>query len=115
MSLDQVFHALSDPTRRAILERLAAGESTVGELARPFAITQPAISHHLKVLASAGLVVMTRDGRVTRCRLEPARLRDAGAWAAKVEGFWTERVARLRGALERLASDTSHNGEGGKR
>lgn len=112
MSLDQVFHALSDPTRRAILERLAVGESTVGDLAKPFAITQPAISHHLKVLAGAGLVVMTKDGRMTRCRLEPTRLRDAGAWAAEVEGFWTERVARLRGALERLAS---HDGEGGKR
>ena len=114
MSLDQVFHALSDPTRRAILERLSAGEATVGELAQPFAMTQPAISHHLKVLSSAGLVVMTRDGRLTRCRLEPARLREAGAWAAKVEGFWTGRVAQLRLALERLAITAEADGPDGE-
>jgi len=104
MNLDRVFHALSDPTRRALLERLSTGEATVGELAGPFAMTQPAISHHLKVLAQAGLVVMTKQGRMTRCRLEPARLREASEWAVKVEAFWSGRMARLQQTLARMAT-----------
>lgn len=98
MDLEPVFKALADPTRMAIVQQLANGEATVGELAAPFDVTQPAISHHLKVLGQAGLVVMTRDGRLTRCRLEPRALRAVGTWAHDIECFWTDRV----GALQRL-------------
>lgn len=99
MDLDPIFRALADPTRRKLVQRLATGEATVGELAAPFEIGQPAISHHLKVLSEAGLVDMTRTGRTTVCRLHPAPLREARAWMRDCEAFWDERVARLQGTL----------------
>jgi DNA-binding transcriptional ArsR family regulator len=88
-ALDQSLAALADPTRRAILERLSAGEASVGELAAPFALTQPAISHHLRVLERAGLVTRGRDGTRRPVRLAPAGLRPLDAW-----------LARFRDALE---------------
>lgn len=97
--LDAVFRALADPTRRALVERLARGSATVGELAAPFEVSQPAISHHLKVLAEAGLVVMTREGRTTKVQLEPSALGSVRDWARRHEGFWRERVARLDALL----------------
>lgn len=94
-----MFRALADPTRRALVERLARGHATVGELAAPFEVSQPAISHHLKVLAQAGLVVMTREGRTTKVRLEPEALGGVRDWARQHERFWKERVARLDALL----------------
>lgn len=112
MNLDPVFRALSDPTRRALVQRLATGEATVGELAAPFEISQPAISHHLKVLAEAGLVVMVRSGRRTVCRLQPEPLRQARAWMRDCEAFWEGRVARLQSMLaETKAAATMHQAE----
>jgi DNA-binding transcriptional ArsR family regulator len=100
-SLDATFAALADPTRRAILHRLAAGETTVGALARPFHISLPAISKHLRVLERAGLLVRRRDGRVRRCRLVVRPMRAADAWIARYRRFWEhhlDRLARYLGA-----------------
>ncbi|HEY1899980.1 MAG TPA: metalloregulator ArsR/SmtB family transcription factor [Steroidobacteraceae bacterium] len=79
-ALDRTFHALADPTRRAILVRLASGPATVGELAQPFAMSLPAISRHLKVLAEAALIQNQRDGKGRRCQLQPQALGSARAW-----------------------------------
>ncbi|WP_432994119.1 ArsR/SmtB family transcription factor [Dactylosporangium sp. CA-233914] len=93
--LSAVFGALADPTRRAILARLARGEATVGELARPFAMSQPAVSRHLRVLEQAGLV--SRHARATArlSRLEAAPLREATRWLADYREYWTQSHARL--------------------
>jgi DNA-binding transcriptional ArsR family regulator len=93
--LSQTFQALADPTRRAILARLAQGEATVGELARPFDISLPAISRHLKVLEAAGLIARERAAQWRRCRLDPAALGDAVSWIEQTRAFW-------RGSLDRL-------------
>jgi DNA-binding transcriptional ArsR family regulator len=95
VGLDATFAALADPTRRAILARLAAGERTVGELARPFAMSLPAVSRHLKVLEQASLVVKTRAGQTRLCRLNPARLGEAAEWLAFYQRFWGESFDRL--------------------
>ena len=87
--------ALADPTRRAILARLALGETDVGELARPFDMTLPAISKHLKVLERAGLVSRSRDAQWRPCKLEPAPLRDAAGWVEQYRRFWETRLDRL--------------------
>jgi DNA-binding transcriptional ArsR family regulator len=99
--LDRTFGALADGTRRAILGRLARGESTVGELASPFRVSRPAISKHLRVLERAGLVRRTRDGRVSRCVLDAAGLREAAEWVARYRAFWTERLDALARLMER--------------
>lgn len=96
-NLDQTFGALADSTRRAILVRLASGEATVGELARPFEISRPAISKHLRVLEKAGLVQRTVDGRISRCELDAAPMRDAAEWVEYYRKFW-------EGQLDLLAS-----------
>ena len=88
MTLDATFSALSDPTRRAILARLALGAATVGELAEPFAISPPAISKHLRVLEGAGLMTREKEGRVHRCRLAPAPLHAAAEWLLFYQRFW---------------------------
>ena len=93
--LDITFAALSDPTRRAILARLAAGEATVTELAAPFAISLPAISKHLKVLERAGLILRGRDAQRRPCRLRAAPLGDASAWLGDYRRFWEESFDRL--------------------
>jgi DNA-binding transcriptional ArsR family regulator len=90
-----VFAALSDPTRRAIVERLLEGRATVGELAEPFAMSLAAVSKHVKVLERAGLVSQEREGRLRRCRLEPAPLRDADAFLARYRPFWTSSLDAL--------------------
>ena len=95
MNLDRTFAALSDPTRRAILARLALGEATAGELAEPFAISQPAISRHLRVLESATLIERTRDGQHRRCSLLPLALKDANDWLSFYSRFWNEGFDRL--------------------
>src|SRR3954447_4836724 len=94
-SLDATFAALADPTRRAILARLASGERSVTELAEPFAMTMPAISKHLRVLERAGLIARGRDAQRRPCRLEPAPLKDAVEWAERCRATWEQRFDRL--------------------
>ena len=93
--LSSTFAALADPTRRAILARLADGEATVGELAEPHAMSLPSISRHLKVLERAGLVVKGRSAQWRPCRLDPAPLAEADAWMAPYRTFFESRFARL--------------------
>jgi DNA-binding transcriptional ArsR family regulator len=93
--LDATFAALADPTRRAILARLAEGEASVKELAEPFAMTQPAISKHLKVLERAGLVERGRDAQRRPCRLVAEPMRAATEWLGDYRRFWTESYDRL--------------------
>jgi len=98
--LDQIFAALADPTRRAILTLLMAGDRTVGELAQPHAMSLAAISKHIHILAAAGLVRQEKAGRVVTCRILPDGLRAAGIWLQGVGGFDAEDYD----ALERLVS-----------
>ena len=100
--LDATFAALADPTRRAILARLATGEVSVRELAAPFAMTQPAISKHLKVLERAGLVSRGRDAQRRPCRLEARPLRAATTWLGGYRRFWGESFEQLDGVLDEL-------------
>ena len=106
--LNRVFHALADPTRRAILDRLAASEATVGHLARPFPLSFAAVSKHLGVLERAGLVTREARGRERVCRINPAALDDARAWLEFHERFWAGRLD----ALETVVGTGS--GESGK-
>jgi DNA-binding transcriptional ArsR family regulator len=100
--LDATFAALADPTRRAILARLASGEASVTELAAPFAMTQPAISKHLKVLERAGLITRGRDAQRRPCRLEAAPLKTATDWLARYREFWEQSFERLDEVLAEL-------------
>ena len=100
--LDRTFHALADPTRRAILARLAQGEATVNELAAPFDISLPAVSKHLKVLEQAGLISRGRDAQYRPCRLEPKPLTDAASWIETHRQHWEESFDRLANYLETL-------------
>lgn len=93
--LDQTFFALSDPTRRAILTRLATGEASVAELAEPFGISQPAISRHLKVLEHAGLISRGRDAQRRPARLDPQTMVEAGAWIEHYRTIWETTYQRL--------------------
>src|SRR5262245_2894048 len=102
MTLDATFSALADPTRRAILDRLAQQESSVTELAEPFEISLPAISKHLRVLERAGLLVQNREGRVLRCCLVAEPLHNAAAWIAGYQRFWEAQFDALAGYLETL-------------
>jgi DNA-binding transcriptional ArsR family regulator len=94
-SLSTTFSALADPTRRAILARLALGEATVTELARPFDMSLPGVSKHLKVLANAGLVEQGRNAQWRPCRLDPEPLRDISLWLEQYRRFWEESFDRL--------------------
>src|SRR5579875_48306 len=100
--LSTVFAALADPTRRAILARLAAGEATVTELAEPFAMSLPAISKHLKVLERAGLITRGRHAQWRPCRLEAGPLRDAAQWIDRYRQFWSESFDRLDAYLREV-------------
>lgn len=102
--LDRTFQALADPTRRAILARLALGETTVGQLAKPFEMSLPAISQHLNVLEEASLIVREREGQHRRCRLDPRGLRQASEWLEFYRRFWSDALDRLDAHLK--ASDT---------
>ena len=99
--LDSVFSALADPTRRAMLGRLAQGECTVTDLARPFPISLPAVSKHLKVLEKAGLIERRIDGRVHHCRLKPQPLQDATEWLQACRAYWEARLDALEDYLLR--------------
>jgi DNA-binding transcriptional ArsR family regulator len=100
--LDRTFGALADPTRRAILARLASGAASVQELAAPFDMSLPAVSKHLKVLERAGLVARARDGQRRPCRLTAAPLRDVADWAERYRRFWEESLDRLDDYLREL-------------
>lgn len=100
--LDATFTALADPTRRAILARLASGEASVTELAEPFAMSQPAISKHLKVLEKAGLISRGRDAQRRPCRLEAAPLGELSGWLDRYREHWEERLDRLEALLADL-------------
>src|SRR3954465_14073124 len=101
-ALNATFAALADPTRRAILARLAPGEASVSELAEPFAMSQPAISKHLKVLERAELISRGRDAQKRPRRLEPRRLAEANQWLEEYRRFWEQSYARLDAVLEEL-------------
>lgn len=104
--LDATFLALADPTRRAMLARLARGEASVAELARPFAISQPAISKHLKILERAGLVTVGQDAQRRPRRLEGKPLAEASAWLERYRASWEEHFERLDRVLEELQAGT---------
>jgi DNA-binding transcriptional ArsR family regulator len=104
---DVVFAALSDPTRRSIVRRLADGEATVLELAEPFPITLPAISRHLKVLERAGLISRGRDGQRRPCQLRPEPLVEIAAWAEHTRAAWELRLDRLDAHLRRTSDRTA--------
>lgn len=93
--LDQVFSALADPTRRAILAKLALGEATVNELVAPFNLRQPTISKHIKVLESAGLVLRSRSAQSRPVRLNPSSLMEVAKWLGDYQRFWTESLDQL--------------------
>lgn|SRR5690348_14397990 len=100
--LSSTFAALADPTRRAILARLALGETSVTELAEPFDMSLPAVSKHLKVLEKAGLIARGREAQWRPCKLEAARLRDVADWVERYRRFWEESFDRLEGYLKEL-------------
>jgi DNA-binding transcriptional ArsR family regulator len=108
--LDATFAALADPTRRAILARLASGEASVAELAEPFAMTQPAISKHLKVLERAGLISRGRDAQRRPRRLEAQPLAEATAWLEAYRRFWAGRFERLDALLDELKTEEKKRG-----
>ena len=102
--LNAVFSALADPTRRAILARLALGESTVSELAEPFDMSLPAVSKHLKVLEGAGLLTRARRGRTHRCQLDGRAMREAADWIEHYRAFWDGRLDALAAYLDKKDS-----------
>jgi DNA-binding transcriptional ArsR family regulator len=107
--LSETFGALADPTRRAILARLASGEASVTELASPFAMSMPAISKHLKVLERAGLIARGREAQWRPCRLQAAPLQDVARWVEHYRRFWEESFDRLDDYLRELkARDPKH-------
>jgi DNA-binding transcriptional ArsR family regulator len=106
--LNATFAALADPTRRAILARLAAGEATVKELSEPFAMSGPAVSKHLRVLERAGLITRGRDAQWRPCRLEAAPLKDVAEWAGEYRRFWDASYERLDDYLQHLQEERHH-------
>jgi DNA-binding transcriptional ArsR family regulator len=117
-SLNEIFGALADPTRRAILARLALGEITVGELAEPFEMSLPAVSKHLNVLEAAGLVQREKQGRLRRCQLDGRPLEAAAGWIEEYRRFWEAQLDSLARYLEQTQTQQSKEGKkdgGGKR
>src|ERR1700674_1377918 len=109
MAIDQMsvtFAALADPTRRAILARLASGEKSVTELAEPFELSLPGVSKHLKVLQRAGLITQGRKAQWRPCRLEPARLKEVADWVERYRQIWEESFDRLGEYLEEIQKET---------
>src|SRR5438094_4097477 len=104
--LSVTFAALADPTRRAILARLAKGEASVTELAKPFDLSLPGISKHLKVLQRAGLITQGRNAQWRPCRLEVGRLHEASDWVGEYRQFWDERVQRLDVVLQDMIKES---------
>jgi DNA-binding transcriptional ArsR family regulator len=111
IALDNVFHALADPTRRAVLHRLSQGPASVKELAQPFEMALPSFLQHLKVLESGGLIRSKKVGRVRTCEMEPAQLTSAEAWIAKQRSIWEGRLDRLEAYLSTLQAKDEGDGE----
>ncbi len=107
--LSDVFSALADPTRRAILARLAQGETTVGELAAPFEMSLPGISKHLSVLEAAGLIERQKQGRLRRCHLNAGPMKDASDWISRYSEFWEARFDSLARYLEKTVQHDNSN------
>jgi DNA-binding transcriptional ArsR family regulator len=103
--LSTTFAALADPTRRAILAKLASGEASVSELAEPFSISMPAITKHLKVLENAGLISRTRSAQFRPCRLEAAPLKEVAGWVEEYRRFWAESFDRLEAYLAEIQAE----------
>ena len=110
-SLSATFSALADPTRRAILSRLAAGEATVTQLAEPFKISLPAVSKHLKVLERAGLITQGREAQWRPRRIQPAPLKDVSTWVERYRDLWEERLNRLDDYLKRIQAEEKRKGK----
>src|SRR5882724_3168836 len=110
--LSTTFAALADPTRRAILKRLAAGAATVKELSAPFAMSGPAVSKHLRVLERAGLITRGREAQWRPCRLEAAPLKEVAEWAESYRHFWDESFERLDEYLQHLKGREKNHGHG---
>jgi DNA-binding transcriptional ArsR family regulator len=108
--LSSTFAALADPTRRAILARLASGECSVTELAEPFEMSLPAVSKHLRVLERAGLVARGREAQWRPCRLQPAPLKEVADWVERYREMWEQRLDRLESYLQELKSKESKHG-----
>ena len=111
-SLDDVFSALADPTRRAILARLALGEATVGELAEPFAISLPAVSRHLNVLENANLISRAKIAQKRQCALRPEPLKQASDWIDQYRIFWDGKLDALAGYLDKLKNEQEDHDDG---
>src|ERR1700757_668902 len=109
--LSVTFAALADPTRRAILARLAQGEASVTELAKPFDLSLPGISKHLKVLQRAGLITQSRNAQWRPCRLEGGRLKEASEWVGEYRRFWDESFQRLGEVLQDLIQEEKKKGD----
>ena len=114
-SLNRAFAALADPTRRAIIARLASGEATVNELAKPFDITQPSISKHLKVLERAGLISRSRAAQTRPCRLEAAPLKEVANWVEVYRNLWEESFDRLDAFLQSTESTRTKGERNGRK
>ena len=112
-TLDNTFAALADPTRRAILARLASGEASVNELAEPFEMTLPGVSKHLKVLERAGLITRRRVAQSRPCRLEVAPLKEVADWVGRYRRFWEGSFDRLEDYLQELQGGEDEGGERG--
>ena len=110
--LSATFAALADPTRRAILARLAAGEASVTELAGPFAMSLPAVSKHLKVLERAGLIARGRQAQARPCRIPPEPLKEATGWLERYRSLWEERLDRLEDYLRELRQPAGEANDG---
>lgn len=110
-NLSETFAALADPTRRAILARLASGEASVTELARPFEMSMPAISKHLKVLERAGLIAQGRDAQFRPRKLEAAPLKKAAEWIEEYRRFWEESFDRLDEYLTEIQKEKKNDGD----
>jgi DNA-binding transcriptional ArsR family regulator len=113
--LSSTFAALADPTRRAILARLASGEKSVNDLAEPFEMSLPAVSKHLKVLETAGLISRGRDAQWRPCRLEAAPLKDISNWVEKYRKFWEESFNRLDAYLREIQAQEKTKAKPGSR
>jgi DNA-binding transcriptional ArsR family regulator len=112
--LSVTFAALADPTRRAILARLSQGEASVTELAKPFDLSLPGVSKHLKVLQRAGLITQSRNAQWRPCRLEGARLQEASEWVGEFRRFWDESFERIDEYLAELQKEKKSNDNQGR-
>ena len=109
MGLDQVFGALSDPTRRAIVMRLCEGEASVGELAKPFEMALPSLMKHIRILESSGLIASEKTGRVRMCSMQTEALATIEVWLAAQREIWEQRLGRLEMYVEKLKKEEKSN------